>query len=340
MVKKLGAALLAGALVWLLALPVLGAPEEGEASEEEVLESETVQISHADPGYSGPLDPLTGLPADSGGEEERYYTLREGLYSYDRENLCYVNILGSASFSSSIPNGAVVSQGQAVSVTLPAGMTGTLYRSGDVVESPDLTNITQEGNYLLEVRSGSSGESLSFSFRILGKVINSLTELSLPGGFSFDYVQLNGEELTLSYSNYLELLEDGDYEIRWSCPDIAQSYALSFTLDTQPPVLALPEVTDGQAHSQVTLADLEQDGYILLERDGESSVITSPDTVIRDAGTYRLTVYDQAGNSTVYQFTIHLYLNLSAIAAIGLVLAGLAALWGYSRYIKSHPRVG
>ena len=77
-----------------------------------------------------------------------------------------------------------------------------------------------------------------------------------------------------------------------------------------------------------------------VDQDGESRVIRSADTVIQDAGTYRLTVYDQAGNSTVYEFTIHLYLNLSAIAAIGMILAGLAVLLAYSRYIRTHPRVG
>ena len=333
MVKKLETALLVCTLAWLLALPVLAAPEGG------TLESEAIQLSQTDPSYSGPLDPLTGLPAEDD-QEGRYYILQEGLSSFDRENRCYVNTLGSGSFTSSIPNGAVVSEGQTVSVTLPAGTTGTLYCGGETMENPDLANITQVGNYLLEVRNSSSGESLSFSFRILGELTNSLRELALPGGFTFDYVHLNDEELTTEYTNYLELLEDGDYEIRWSCPNIAQSYSISFTLDTQPPVLALPEVIDGEARSQVTLTDLEADAYILLDQDGESRVIRSADTVIQDAGTYRLTVYDQAGNSTVYEFTIHLYLNLSAIAAIGMILAGLAVLLAYSRYIRTHPRVG
>ena len=340
MIRKLSAALLAWALVRLLALPVLAAPGEEEAPDESGLETTAIQAVQSDPGYSGPLDPLTGLPADLGNDLDRYYALGTDGGSYDRDGQCYVYQLGGGAFTSNIPNGAVVSQGQTVSVSLPVGMTGTLYRSGDAVENPDLTNITQEGGYLLEVRGSGSGESLSFSFRILGEVTNALSELSLPGGFAFDYIRLNGEALTAEYTNYLELLEDGDYEIRWSCPDIAQSCTVSFTLDTQAPTLALPEVTDGQAHSPVTLTDLEQDACILLERDGESSVITSADTVLRDAGTYRLTVYDQAGNSTVYNFTIHLYFNLSAIAANGLLLAGLAALWGYSRYIRTHPRVG
>ena len=219
-------------------------------------------------------------------------------------------------------------------------MTATLFREGDPVENGDLTAITEPGSYLLEVRSGGADGSVSFSFRILGEMTNALNELTLPAGFSFDYVNLNGEGMTPEYSNYLELLEDGEYEIRWSCPDIGRSYDLSFTLDRVAPTLELPEVADGEANSEVTLADLESGAYIILERDGESSTITSPDTVIREAGSYRLTVYDQAGNSTVYEFTIHVYLNLSAVAAIAMALAGLAALWGYSRYIRKHPRVG
>ena len=339
MTRKLRAALLAGALVWLLALPALAAPEDA-AAQEEALEQETVEISQADPGYSGPLNPQTGLPVDLGDDLDRYYALGTDGSSYDRNESCFVNPLGASSFTSSIPNGAVVSKGQSVSVTLPAGMTGTLYRNGSAVENPDLANIAQAGSYLLEVHSGSSSDSLSFSFRILDEVTNALTELFLPAGFTFEYVNLNDERLSLEYTNYLELLEDGEYEIRWSCPDISRSYNLLFTLDTKAPTLALPEVSDGQAHSQVTLTDLEPGAYIQLERDGQSSVITSANTVIQDAGTYHLTVYDQAGNSTSYDFTIHLYLNLSAIAAIGLILAGLAALWGYSHYIKTHPRVG
>lgn len=334
MVKRWNTALLACALAWLTALPALAAPETGTWG------AQAVPMAQADPSYSGPLDPLTGLPVAESQQSERYYTLEAGVFSFDRENRNYVNTLGSDSFTSSIPNGAVISHGQSVSISLPTGTTGTLYCGGETVENPDFTNISQEGNYLLEVRNSSSGEKQTFSFRILGELTNSLRELSLPDGFSFEWIRLNGEELTAGYTNYLELLEDGEYELRWSCPDISQGYNLSFTLDTVPPTLALPEVTDGEAHSQVTLTDLEPDAYIVLEQNGESSIIRSSDTVLQDAGEYRLTVYDQAGNSTVYEFTIHLYLNISAIAAIGLVLAGLAGLWVYSRYIKTHPRVG
>lgn len=331
MSRRIGTALLAAALVGLLAMPALAAGEGPAAP---------VGSVQADPRYSGPLDPLTGLPASGGTDMGAYYLLKDGAYGYDLSQRAYVNFVGSALYYSSVPNGAVVPEGQSVSVTLPSGMTGILYRNGAVVADADLENMTEGGSYYLEVRSSGSGVSATFSFQIVGTLTNSLTTISLPSGFAFDYINLNNEALTPEYVNYLDLWEDGTYEIGWSCPEINQSYRVSFTLDTTAPTLALPEVTNGQAHSPVTVEDLEPGCYIVVERDGEVSTITSPNAVIREAGAYTLTVRDQAGNSTQYSFVIHVYLNLSALEAIGLALAGLIALWAYSRYIRKHPRVG
>lgn len=326
------AVLLTAALAGLLWTPALAAPDYAVTSQ-----------GPTDVTYSGALDPRTGLPAGAVRSDTGYFPLRGEEYGYDREQSCYVNRLGSSEFLSTIPNGAVISrdQGSRVSITLPVGLTGTLYRGGDPVPDADLSNITETGSYLLEVRSGSSpSDSAAFSFLILDQMTNSLSELVLPDGFSFEYVRLNGNEISAGYENYLELLEDGDYEVRWSCPEIGQAYNVSFTLDTIAPTLALPQVKDNQAHAAVTLEDLEPGAYIVMENDGETSTISSAQTVLRYPGEYVLTVCDQAGNRTQYQFVIHLYLNLSAAAAIGLLLAGLAALLGYSWYIRKHPRVG
>lgn len=330
--RTLTAALLAAALAGLLTAPVLAAPDYA-----------VTDRGLTDVTYSGALDPRTGLPAGASQSSAGYFPLRGEEYGYDRDRHCYVNRLGNSEFLSTIPNGAVISrdQGSKVSVTLPVGLTGTLYRSGDPVPDADLSNITETGSYLLEVRSGSSpSDSVAFSFQVLDQLTNSLSEISLPDGFSFEYVRLNGEEISSGYENYLELLKDGDYEVRWSCPEIGQAYNVSFTLDTIAPTLALPQVENGQAHAAVTLEDLEPGACIVMENNGETSTITSPRTVLRYPGEYILTVCDRAGNSTQYRFVIHLYLNLSAAAAIGLLLAGLAVLAGYSWHIRRHPRVG
>ncbi len=340
--RKLASLLLAAALLPALSLPALAAPEDGA----ELPEPETPVVSDAaDVTYSGPLDPLTGLPAGSRltGDDPDYVTLREGAYGYDLAQKHYVNEVGARSFTSSIPNGAILNAGaQKVSFTIPGGLSAVLYRNGDALSGADLTDITEAGSYLLDVRESNSSESVSFSFRLLGELAGGMSEFALPSGFAFTYVRLNGEELTPEYNNYTQLLEDGDYEICWSCPAIDRRYTVEFTLDTVAPTLLLPEVVNGEAHSAVTLTDLEQDAYILLtdQKSGKTTTILYADTEIDEAGTYHLAVYDRAGNHTDYDFTIHVYLNISALTAIALVAAGIMSLCAYSRYIRKHPRVG
>ena len=340
--RKLASLLLTAALLPTLSLSALAAPEDGV----QMPESDASAASGtADITYSGPLDPLTGLPAGSRltGDDPNYITLREGESGYDLTQKYYVNEVGSRSFTSSIPNGALLNAGaQSVSFTIPGGLSAVLYRNGSALSDADLTDITEEGSYVLDVRESNSSESVSFSFRLLGELTGSVTELSLPSGFAFTYVRLNGEELTTEYNNYTQLLEDGDYDICWSCPAIGRRYTVKFTLDTVAPTLLLPEVVNGEAHSAVTLTDLEQDAYILLtdQKTGETTTILYGDTQIAEAGTYHLAVYDRAGNHTDYDFTIHVYLNISALTAIALALAGIVSLCAYSRYIRKHPRVG
>ena len=330
MVRKIAAAVLAAVLVPALALPVFAAPEDDPV----------IETVFVDPGYSGPLDPYTGLPLTNDKDTGSFYSLKDGEFGYDRDSRCYVNEVGDLSFSSNIPNGAVLSAGQTASITIPTGLSATLFRNGNEVTDMKLTEITESGSYLVEVISSGFGDSASFSFQILRERSNALHEFILPSGFSFESVLINGDMVTPEYSNYMELIEDGEYRITWACPDIDQRFVLTFIRDVDAPVLALPQVVDGQAHSPVTLTDLEENAYIYLECDGETKTIVSPSTEIKDAGTYTLTVYDQAGNSTQYNFTIHFYLNLSAAAAISMLLAAIVGLSAYSRHIKKHPRVG
>ncbi len=340
--KKISLLLLAAALLPSLTLSALALPEEDAGTMPEVDTGYQSDVS-TDLTYSGPLDPLTGLPSGSVTDSTLYTTLREGSYGYDPEQRCYVNEVGSKSFTSSIPNGALLSAGEEhVSFTVPVGLSAVLYRNGNAVSDADLSDITAAGSYLLEVGVSNSDESVSFSFRLLDALTSSLSEVSLPDGFRFEYVLLDGEVLSTDYSNYTQLIADGSYEVCWSCEEIGKRYTVSFTRDTVAPTLALPEVVDGEARSAVTLTDLEKDCYILLTEldSGETQTIVSAETELTQAGRYRLTVYDRAGNSSVYDFVIHVYLNVSAVAAIVLIALAVGSLWLYSRYIRKHPRVG
>lgn len=347
--RKLSCLFLMTILIFSLSLPALAAPEDADAvtGDASSVQEETVQSyqNAADLQYSGPLDALTGLPATKTqvGDDPAYVILREGSFGYDKDLRCFVNEVESQSFTSNIPSGAILSAGrQTVSFTVPGGLVATLYHNGELVSGADLTNISESGAYILEVAAGNSYNTVSFPFRLVAEKTNAVTEFALPDGFTFESVMLDGDILTPDYQNYTQLMENGAYEITWSNTEIGHRYTTSFALDTEPPVLELPEVVNGEAHSEVTLADLEPNAYIVLKetKTGETETIVSSSAKIEDAGTYHLTVYDDAGNATEYDFTIHVYLNFSAVAAIILVLAGLLGLRLYSRYIRKHPRVG
>ena len=325
-----GKLILAAALLWALSCPV-GA--------------DLVANSDTDTTYSGALDTRTGLPAGSrtgetGEEDEKVKLLGDGSYGFDLEQQMFVSYVGRSAFYSSVPPGIVLSSGQEVSFRLPSGVTGTLYKDGDPLDGAELSQISGSGSYVLQVQGSGAYDTYPFRFTILEELTGTLVDYTLPGGFAFDSVTINGEAVTPEYANYVQFLEEGDFQLHYSCPDIGRSYTLTLTVDRTPPVLALPEVTDGEAHGAVSLADLEPGAWIQVEHNGESSRVTSPKTVLSEAGRYVLTVYDQAGNSSQYVFTIHVYLNLSAVAAIGLAVLGCCLVVLYSRWVRGHARVG
>jgi len=61
---------------------------------------------------------------------------------------------------------------------------------------------------------------------------------------------------------------------------------------------------------------------------------------LRQPGVYQLQVYDEAGNSTSYEFIIQVYLDIGGGTAVGLILAALIALVVYSRMVRKKARVG
>lgn len=293
--------------------------------------------------YTGELDPATGLPLGSyetaEGEAGSYITVDDS-FRYDPEAERFLYELGSIQFSSNIPNGAVVPSDTTVSIYLPGGIAGALHRDGTAVENADLTAITETGFYVLQLTGSGLYDSDQFTFVIMPALTNQLNDLRLPEGFTFDYIMQDGTELDHAHSNYYEFLEDGLYQICWKNDTIKQQYIVKFTLDRQAPTLALPEVVEGKASSEVSLSDLEANCYIVVETGGETKTLKGTNHSLKEAGDYVLTVYDQAGNFTRYTFTIEFYLNLSAVFVIIIVLLVLVGVLIYCRRVRKNARVG
>lgn len=296
---------------------------------------------YLDPSYSGDLDPATGLPAAMAQQVNQgsVVPLGEGC-GFDRDSQRYVIQVGSYSFTASVPPGIILDKDGTVSIQLPEQLTGTLYKNGDLVDQPDLSQISGAGSYLLYVRSASGFDEARFAFTIQSSPTRTLIEYALPEGFSFTSVTIDGQDLSAGYSNYIELLSEGEYRLQYACEEIARSYSLTFTVDRTAPVLALPQVVEGEAQEPVTIEDLEAGTWLDVDCDGEVRQVASAQTVFSEPGRYIITTHDQAGNSNTYRFIIHFYLNISAVTAIALAAGGLIGLIFYSRWVRKHARVG
>ncbi len=73
---------------------------------------------------------------------------------------------------------------------------------------PNLTGIRDTGDYLLQVQGSGLYDTVSFPFTIQGSLTRSLADYTLPGGFTFDSVTLNGEKLTLEFNDSIDFLEE------------------------------------------------------------------------------------------------------------------------------------
>lgn len=293
--------------------------------------------------YTGELDPSTGLPLGSyvnaEGQIGHFITV-DNAFLYDPEANRFLYSLGNLRYSSNIPNGAVVAADTVVSIYLPGGIVGTLYRDGAAVSNPDLTAIRETGSYVLQLSGNGFYDKDQFTFVILPTQTNKLNNLRLPAGFSFDYILKDGKQIDLAYSNYYEFKEDGQYQLCWKNYTLNQGYTVKFTLDRQAPTLALPEVKDGKANSAVSLSDLEENCYIVVEYGGKTETLRGNTHSLKESGNYVLTVYDQTGNFTRYTFTIAFYLNISAVFVVIIVLAILAAILSYCYWVRKKIRVG
>ncbi|MBQ2829925.1 MAG: hypothetical protein IJF15_02750 [Oscillospiraceae bacterium] len=345
--RKIFAALFAAALPLLFPLSALAAPEDGEQVGEpsQTVETTAPPDTAADTseqiGFSGEIDPRTGLPiSDGSGALSGVYMASDSSFSYDMKEKRFVNRIGDNSFESNVPNGAVLPYDAVVYIDLPTGLDAVLYRNGDSVDDVSPNKISGEGSYVLDVRSGSSGTSSYFSFVIMPEITNTVREIVLPSDFSFDYIYLNDAELSPDFSNSFTLRGDGAYRIAWSCEQLEERFELSFLLDTAAPTIELTGVSNGEASSPVTLTGLEDDAYVLVTHNDRTLKITGIDYTLETPGEYHLTVCDMAGNSTPYSFIIHVYLDMSAGAAIALVAAILSALGIYCYRVRRHPRVG
>lgn len=283
-------------------------------------------------------DPITGEVQDvSGGSEgsskvTKYQLSPTSYYDIEARNFSYYS-------SSSWSNGYITSNvcsgeyiADDVKLTVHNDLEIEVFRNGDALELSNPMMLDDPGAYL--VKDASSGKTL-LEFVILGRVDSSVFSYQLPSIYFLSSYSIDGKEQRIS-SNNVDMSADGKYVISYYNNADKRSKGLEFTVDHTAPVLEIFGVENGEAHQAVSFGELEDGSTLTINLDGELSDVKAEYV---KAGEYDVTYTDEAGNSSVYNFTIYTFLDLKAWVVIAFIGMLAIALVVYMLYWRRHmPR--
>lgn len=295
--------------------------------------------------YSGPLDAMGREPEEAeqkedgqNGEPGEVIMITEEL-GYDPQLQMYVNYVRGDKdkrYYSSLPPRAMTNG--SVSFQMGNRSQYTLYCNGEPTGS-DLSNITEEGAYVLESFEQGGVDAERFEFTILKSCTNSLEQFTIPDGFRFTGVNVNGMYAAVPLGTVYSMPSDGRYAFEYGCDEIGLFYHVEVLKDTVAPRLEIFGILDGVARGPVSMAVASQEETVIrIMRDGRE-INTPYDLKLEDYGDYRVVVSDMAGNSSEYSFTIQMYFTMTSLLVFLLLILIAAGLAGYYRYVKTHLRI-
>lgn len=298
-----------------------------------------------DTTYNGYLDPVTGLPMDTSNglvsDDSGRAFVTDNTY-YDWNLHCYVypvpGTLGEV--YSEAADGMVLSE--SVSVSCSDDVAISVFRDGEEVTG-DLSNLNTPGSYMVNLKQGSNSSRL-FSFELVGSRTNAVHTFQTPNGFYISAVTKDGETVyTDRYS--LDMEEEGEYAVEYTCMATDLTYTLSTTIDRTPPELTFRGKMDenNRMRSELLFSGLQQGDTIVLLRNGDQvqPVLNGDGTGgVYDSGNYIMRVFDAAGNEAEYNFTILMYFNASSLAFFALVLGVIIAVIIYIVIQRRKLKIG
>lgn len=255
-----------------------------------------------------------------------YYDSAENAFLY------YVSTAASQAVRSNVADGMITEQ--AVSVKADAGVGLEFYRNGERLEGVSGGTFQTPGQYVVMYVGGNVSKRL-FSFTIVPKLCNYITSYAVPTGFEIVEATLNGAAVIFE-RNYIKLLEEGSYCIRYRCLKTNISYQLLLQTDFTGPVLVLEGVKDGKAQGPVDISDAKNAAQINIYHDGEK--IGRRD-VLTESGEYLIELADEAGNKTTYSFTILIYFDGNSWLFFALLLCSCVGIVIYLVHSRKNMRV-
>ena len=302
----------------------------------------------ADPSYSGRIDPETGAaldvrgPLDGSENDGRVYVSSGVYYDYSAHRFIY-SLGGTAGeVSCSAADGMVLS-GEKVSLSVSQDAPVTVYWNGQELAGTP-SEVGDVGEYTIATQAEGRARQL-LRFTIVGSSTNALENFTAPDGFYIEEAARDEEDVRLDrYS--VNMSAEGDYHIVCTCSATGISYTLDVAIDRTPPELTLSGRFDDEmrTRSAVTFDGLQPGDTIRVTNTGEAVSPELNDSgtggTFYDTGSYTLTVYDAAGNSTTYEFVILTYFNGTSLMFFALVLLVIAAVLVYVRFKRKNLKIG
>lgn len=237
------------------------------------------------------------------GKRSQVYQADDGMYEIILED--------GFTFRSSVPESMITTQ--PVKLELEEGAGCKIYQGEEEIETEGAQELNLYGTYRLV-----SGE-YEFAFEISNGYTNQDMFYS-PVGTKITEARFQDAVIEVTDSSLLPMEEDGKYAITMA-GDGGERLTVILTRDT-----AAPEVSVTLQRQQAEISYLAQDiAEITLSKNGKAPE-TFRGTIITSPGRYTLTVTDRAGNTAETEFRLRFHLNFYAVAAILLVIAGIAAV--------------
>lgn len=332
-------ALLAVLCAALLGTSALAAPEDAAALERpDVAYAQSETRFAADFDYSGVLDPATGLPLGrTATSEQETVSLADGV-RYDGSTGRYLVSTAAGEFRCTAVDGMVTTQPVSIE---PYGTQLTVYRDGAEVAAAEYDSLALPGEYVVYAGSGDEGRGV-MTFTVVGRVTNRIYGYAVPEGFFVRRALWNGEEM--GFERYFVNMEgEGDYLIEYRCPAADLTYTLETSIDRTPPELAVNGRLgrDGRVHSAVTFRVLDENGTIDVWKDGapyRASYSADGSGTLSEPGEYTLSITDEAGNRSTYDFEIMVYLDGHSIVFLALLLGIVGTVAGLAVWKRKNFR--
>ena len=273
-------------------------------------------------------------PSAGAGALKTEYDTNAGYYR--------MSLLTGDSFYSNVPDGMTTNRSVIIRSS-DERIRYEVYRNGELIDYTPGEYIQENGDYtLIPVMDNLEYEGYyrmgrpMMKFRIINGSVSDAGAFSAPQEMTIAAVRHNSEDVTdkaMISDHVASLGEDGSWEIDLQGLDGVTTVRIN--RDTVPPAV---NVKTEPNLATITYLSEDVAGATLRRGDeviSENTLITQ----VTDAGRYRLTVWDAAGNETAAEFAVQYRINTFAIVAILMVIGLVVGIFFLLKFAGTKVRV-